>query len=263
MAIYPLSYQIYTPNQSVEVGVTVGTGLLYTTKEAIPAIAKYPGKVVYDKDTDILYVVNSSLAFVQLPLTGAQLVSVLEALTGPNRLNKSAVRGADFSLNRRGKGDILDPSYSTSMINILRGDFWIYYAGGAGGSDYISEGDWVIAMRDGIEYTFNFQNEADWQIVHFGDTGVTQQTIELKHIRISPTGGESPSLTIPNVHAQIVSIGMNHLVYYGKADDGQFGEYDFVYSISGNDTVITLNTGMLDFSFSTGMQVDITYILNT
>ena len=189
---------------------------------------------------------------------GAKVKQLLEALNDTERLRKNAVRGADFALNRRGKGNILDPSFYSSMIDVLKGDFWIFHEEEPSNSEFISEGDWVIALVDGATPP-NYEG-VNWQIVHFGDTTVQQNTIELQHYRTSPTG-ETQSITISGIHAQVVSMSINHLTYYGKLDDGNFGNYDFVYAFAGANTVISINYGMLGFMFLQGMVVDIIYIL--
>ena len=193
-------------------------------------------------------------------LSGAEIVTKLESLTPSSRLHKSFVRGADFALNRRGKGDVMDATFRVdSMNNILKGDLWIYWLDGSGGTDDLVEGDWVIAMRDNPD-NFNYEDTGNWWILHFGDTSVNHNTIELQHYRTSPTA-ESPTITIPGIHAQVVSLTINKLTYYGKLDDGNFGIYDFVYSYVGTDTVITLNYLILDFMFQTSMVIDVLYKL--
>ena len=107
-------------------------------------------------------------------LTASQIRDLLAGLTGTNRLTKLSVRGADFALNRRGAGDIFSGAYTTGMTNILPGDFWIYDAGGAGGTDSINEGDWVVAMRSGLSTPFDFTDTDDWLIVSFGDLSASE-----------------------------------------------------------------------------------------
>jgi hypothetical protein len=193
---------------------------------------------------------------------GAKVKQLLEALQLNNRLTKAAVRGADFALNRRRKGDVVNQTFqSTYMTSIVKGDFWIYEDSSGGGSDSISEGDWVIAMRDNPD-NFNYESENNWWILHFGNTTVTQNTIELQHYRTSLTA-EANTVTIPGIHAQIISLTVNKLTYYGKVDDGNFGVYDFVFKFVGSDTVITLNTDYVQFSFQPSMVVDVLYNLIT
>jgi len=97
---------------------------------------------------------------------GAKVKLLLEALQLNNRLTKSAVRGADFALNRRGKGDVTDPTFKSLMTSALQGDFWIYEVGSGGGSDALTEGDWVIAMSDNPD-NFNYEDTANWWILKF------------------------------------------------------------------------------------------------
>lgn len=193
-------------------------------------------------------------------LTVAEVVTAVNALTGTNRLVKKAVRGADFALNRRNAGDIFDPTFRVdSMNNILKGDFWIYQESSGGTTDLLLEGDWVVAMADDVvPSSVNYENPAMWWIIHFTGTPITP-IISLSHYRLSPTS-EAQTLTIPNIQAYIFSLTINKLTYYGKVDDGSFGDYDFVYSFSGANTIITINPDVLA-TFETGMVVDVVYTL--
>jgi len=104
-------------------------------------------------------------------LSGAEIVTKLESLTPSSRLHKSFVRGADFALNRRGKGDVMDATFRVdSMNNILKGDLWIYWLDGSGGTDALVEGDWVIAMCDNPD-NFNYEDTANWWILKFSAVG--------------------------------------------------------------------------------------------
>ncbi len=197
---------------------------------------------------------------------GARVKQLLEVLVNDNRLKKSAVRGADFALNRRGKGNIMGGTFQLAMVDILPGDFWIYNIINPpppDSGDAIVVGDWVIALRSNLTPSFNYQNDSDWQIVHFGDTTVNQQSIELKHLRMSPTVA-GDIITMTGINAQIINITINKLTYYGKLDDGEFGNNDFVYregEVVGN-TEIQINEELLDFRFMPGMVIDIMYKLN-
>jgi len=57
---------------------------------------------------------------------GAKVKYLLEQLQTLSRLNKSAVRGADFALNRRGAVEWDDPTVQAGLVNILPGDFYVY-----------------------------------------------------------------------------------------------------------------------------------------
>lgn len=194
-------------------------------------------------------------------LSISQIVNALNALTSTNRIIKNAVRGADFCLNRRGRGDIYDGDYRSGMINILKGDFWIYHllepAPPADGQT-VAEGDWVVAMTDNaVPSLANYEDAAKWWIIHFSESTRVNPVISLSHYRLSPTS-ESETLLISNVLANIFSITINKLTYYGKYDDGSFGQYDFVYRFVGNNTQISINPDVLA-SFETGMVIDVIY----
>lgn len=196
---------------------------------------------------------------------GIKVKQLLELLTGTSRLNKSAIRGADFALNRRGKGDIFSGQYTQSMNNILPGDFWIYGSGELPPPEFgeiITLGDWVIAMREGLTAPFDFTDEVNWQIQHFGDTTVNQQTVELKHLRMSPTVS-SATIRMAGINAIVINVVINKLTYMGKADDGEFGNNDYVFRyVDGVGTEIQLNEDLLGFRFEPSMVIDIMYKLN-
>lgn len=187
---------------------------------------------------------------------GAKAKQLLEALTGLNRLTKSAVRGADFALNRRGKGNVLSPSYQAGMTNILAGDFWIYYTTGTPGA--LSIGDWVVALRSNPSGFF-YDDGVNWEIIHFGDSTINQQTIDLQHYRYSPTSTTS-LIVMQGITAEVIHLTINKLTYYGKEDDGSgFGDADFVYRHTGGNTEIVINDGLLGFEFDASMVIDVLY----
>jgi hypothetical protein len=196
---------------------------------------------------------------------GAKVKQMLEALSDLATLKKSAVRGAESALNLRAIGDVLNGNYVSGMNNILKGDLWIYSpedpntpAEGAP----LAIGDWVIARRDNPT-DFDYENDANWRIQHFGDTTVNQQVYDLKHLRMSPTVG-GDTITLPGINAKVISVVINKLTYMGKLDDGEFGNFDYVFrpSMLQGSTDIQLNEDLLGFRFMPGMVVDIMYQLN-
>lgn len=196
---------------------------------------------------------------------GAKVRQLLEALTGLSRMQKSAVRGADFALNRRGKGNITDAVFqSMTMGNVLRGDFWIYNPPSVTPpeeGDPVAAGDWIVALVNGAEPKLTLSGYAgsvQWEVIHFGNSSVNQTTINLQHYRTSPTV-ESTSLVMPGVLANVVQITINKLNYYGKLDDGSFGAYDFVWRHVNGDTEIVINEDGLGFDFLPSMVVDVVY----
>jgi hypothetical protein len=108
-------------------------------------------------------------------LTAAQIVTLLESLTGTDRLNKSAVRGADFALNRRSKGNVTDSaSYHATMTNILKGDYWVFDDGTGspsdGGRDDLNNGDLVIALVNNATLyatATGYLESEDWEVYKF------------------------------------------------------------------------------------------------
>ncbi len=292
-------------------------------------------------------------------MTGAEIVAQLEALTGADKLNyaaikdvpdasdirtliesltsnnrvvKTSIRGADFALNHRGKGDIYNGTFNTGMNHILAGDFWIYDTGGAGGSDELSEGDWVVALRAGAS-TLDFTNTDDWMVLEFSQLGGTMTALQIvalietlsgtslldgSKVKYSnaktiieqlddliPTGGSVKALletlsgtemleankvhygggvsvkakidelrvglfhkrNIATASGQTVTftgslyphnLGVNHLTYFGKEDDGSFGDYDFIWEHTGGNTLITINPAVID-DFEVGTVIDLIY----
>ncbi len=91
---------------------------------------------------------------VKFQLTASQIRDLLQTLIGTNRLSKAAIQGADFALNRRGKGDVTDtPGFQNVMGNRHKGDYWIFDdgvggggGGGGGESETLENGDWIICL---------------------------------------------------------------------------------------------------------------------
>lgn len=94
--------------------------------------------------------------------------AAFEALTTTNRLNKSAIQGGEYALNKRGTGDVYNASYKgASMQNRLKGDFWIVAAPGSpegGDTSSLLSGDWVVAVKDAADYS-NYSDTAEWLIL--------------------------------------------------------------------------------------------------
>jgi hypothetical protein len=113
---------------------------------------------------------------------GAQLiVTYLESLFSTARLNKSAVQGADFALNRRGKGDVYNGQYTPGMVNIRRGDFWIYDISSPPPpekDDPLNPGDWIIALTDNIQQPFDYDDETKWWQLRWPSASSLQNVID-------------------------------------------------------------------------------------
>jgi len=123
---------------------------------------------------------------------GAKIRTLVEALSSLSRINKSAIRGADFSLNRRGRGDIFDGSYKSGMTNILKGDYWIYDVGGVNPTDLINEGDWVGAKINGIT-TFDYTTDnSKWEVIPFNIINNTKSKAARELITKSATDFVAP-----------------------------------------------------------------------
>lgn len=202
---------------------------------------------------------------------GVPLVTALSGLAGTNKLQKNAVRGAEFALNLRGIGDIYASEFLPTMTNLLPGDFFIYYPDAPSPDQdnpaqepenpTIVQGDWVVSMvtQAGPNYNYNFNNTAYWRIVHFGNTTITQT--DLLHKRyVLDSGGDTA--TLGGIKANIISLTVNHFTYYGKMkDDEGMVNLDFNFEIVDNSTVVTINPAIYGagFSFRTGDVVDILY----
>jgi len=200
------------------------------------------------------------LALVSGTMSATEIRNALQSLTTTSRLNKSAVYGGEFSLNRRGKGNVLDGSFQTGMTNVSKGDFWVYSDENQGG-DSLMVGDWVLALRD-APVGFNYSDGVNWEVIHFGDTSITQVNVELKHLRLTPTL-PSDTLRMTGINAEVINVVINKLTYMGKLDDGEFGNYDYVYRyVNMQGTDIVINEDLLGFQFQPGMVVDIMYKLN-
>jgi len=215
-------------------------------------------------------------------LTAIQIRDLLHTLTSTNRVNKSAVRGADFSLNRRGQGDILNGTYASGMTHILKGDFWIYEdESSSGGTDSISEWDWVVALKDDADPSD--YDTADWWTIKFSvmsagtnmtatairdalktlavaemlplanvmyDTGTTAKTkLDGKNDKLYKRRiifdeiSDAGALTIPNTNLLPLTFCINRVPYVGVLGTSYDG-WDFKYEHVGIDTVITMNPGV-------------------
>ena len=126
-------------------------------------------------------------------LTAQQIRDLLQTLTGANRLNKSAIQGADFALNRRGKGDVTDTAgFQMGMSNRLKGDFWIYDdglgggGGGGGESETLNNGDWIVALVNNATLhstDSGYLESAQWWVVKFGGDSGNGSTMSAEEIR--------------------------------------------------------------------------------
>lgn len=95
--------------------------------------------------------------------------NALQTLLQGNRLNKSAILGADFALNFQAKYDMSQyASLTTNFPNVQKGDFWI--ADGIGGEFGVQNGDWVIALLNDATFENEYQSD-EWMILSFSSTG--------------------------------------------------------------------------------------------
>lgn len=185
-----------------------------------------------------------------------------ESLSGLNRIEKSAIRGADFALNYRGSGDVLSSGFTTGISNLTRGDFFIYKQANPAPpaeGDIIAHGDWVVSLQkqDGPFYIWDFTNQTYWMIIHFGDVNIVSTDIKT-YRKVNDT--EGIYFTIPDIHANIISMTINKLTYHGKLKDSKgFESMDYVFEVVGDDTRITINDDLLGFHFFNGVVVDILY----
>jgi hypothetical protein len=118
-----------------------------------------------DKPTKAQFIDLIDSMFTLLEDGGAAIKTMLHGLSPANRLTKSAVRGVDFALNRRGGGNLSDTAYiSNSVVDVLKFDFWVHIgAASPRGTVTLQPGDWVVALSDGASTT-DFGNTSLWWI---------------------------------------------------------------------------------------------------
>lgn len=154
----------------------------------------------------------------------ADIRDALETLSGNNRLNKSAVRGANYALNYRGSGDVYDPTFRNGMTNILPGDYWIYDSGIASPTDPasdtsgINQGDYIVAVKADPSLS-NFGDEAEWAIIRIG-----------KHTPIQVTVGTSTKLA--NVGSDKVLLYATALTEIQSFGDGVPGDRKTIINVA-------------------------------
>ncbi len=121
-------------------------------------------------------------------LTASQIRDLLQTLTGANRLSKAAIQGADFALNRRGKGDVTDTAgFQMGMGNRHKGDYWIFDdgvgggGGGGGESETLENGDWLIALVNNATLhstDSGYLDSEQWEVIKFGgESTLTKEEI--------------------------------------------------------------------------------------
>ena len=79
-------------------------------------------------------------------MTAAQIRDSLQTLALLNRLNKSAILGADFALNRRGALQWDAYTVQGTMTDILPGDCWVYTKALPGEDDTYLNGDILVLL---------------------------------------------------------------------------------------------------------------------
>lgn len=79
-------------------------------------------------------------------ITAETIRDLLSTLQNLERLNKSAIQGADFALNFRGEIDLYDPDQYSNFNYINKGDFFIHKTSP---DDFLREGDWLLALGQG------------------------------------------------------------------------------------------------------------------
>ena len=166
-ALLNANIPLYSSDRNYASGYTVRfSNSLYTSNTAITAGGDNP---------DVSANWDSTLS--GSAMTAAEIRDLLQTLTGANRLNKSAIQGADFALNRRGKGDVTDTAgFQMGMTNRLKGDFWIYDDGLGEPpppieGDTLENGDWVVALVNNATLhstDSGYLESAQWWVVKFG-----------------------------------------------------------------------------------------------
>jgi hypothetical protein len=118
-----------------------------------------------DKPTQAQFIDLIDSMFTLLEDGGAVVKTLLEGLNPGLRLKKSAVRGADFALNRRAVCDLSDDAIvGISVVDVLKFDFWVHSGGSSPrGGLVLGTDDWVVALADGASND-DFGDPALWWI---------------------------------------------------------------------------------------------------
>ena len=99
-------------------------------------------------------------------ITATQIRDALQSLLSTNRLNKSAILGADFALNFRGKANVLDAQTMSGITYISPYDFWI--ANGITETASLKNGDWLVAIDVTLPIDPNeYSDPSIWMILPF------------------------------------------------------------------------------------------------
>jgi len=86
--------KFYSFGNGIEVGQVVGTDLTFLTKEQIPTSIRYPGKIVFDKDANSYWFINSNKNFVSFH-DAVLIRTALENLELANKLSSEHIRYTD------------------------------------------------------------------------------------------------------------------------------------------------------------------------
>jgi len=106
-----------------------------------------------------------------------------DTIFGNDRLDRSAIKGVDRSVNFRGIGDLYDPQFRAGMNTpepIRIGDMWIMGSNNSapeGDTANLKIDDWVIAIQDDASIS-NFGDTSKWYVVRIG-TNITPKEFEL------------------------------------------------------------------------------------
>jgi hypothetical protein len=116
-----------------------------------------------DKPTQAQFIDLIDSMFTLLEDGGAAIKTMLHGLPPANRLTKSAVRGADIALNKRGEGDLgLTSFISTNVVDVLKGDFWVQSGPATPrGGLTLNAGEWVVAKIDNADPS-DFGSASNW-----------------------------------------------------------------------------------------------------
>lgn len=116
-----------------------------------------------DKPTQAQFIDLIDSMFTLLEDGGAAIKTMLHGLLPANRLTKSAVRGVDIALNKRGEGDLGLTSYiSTNVVDVLKGDFWVQSGPATPrGGLTLNAGEWVVAKIDNADPS-DFGSASNW-----------------------------------------------------------------------------------------------------
>jgi hypothetical protein len=100
-------------------------------------------------------------------MTGKLIVALLSALSGTNRLPKTALFGADRALNRRGKIEFDNATVQSLTANVKEGDWFEWTEGESPTEGDFAEGDVAISLTNTPSVPWALDDPLYWRIYRF------------------------------------------------------------------------------------------------